>query len=249
VTRGAPALAALIAAVLLAGCGGDDPTDVLSQTAKNLGKVRSGDLSMGMSIAAGPGGGVGFALAGPFALPASGGMPRARVAYTQIAGPRRATVTLTSTGSRAYVTANGRTRRLSAAQARRLRVGPGTAGQQLKIGDWVRDPKLADGPTLDGAQTQRLTARLDVRAAARDLLRVAGALGPGTGALGQSRGDLDRAVKSSSFELITGKDDRLLRRLRIGIDLRVPGGRQARVRFALGVRRPNEPVRIAAPAA
>jgi hypothetical protein len=126
-------------------------------------------------------------------------------------------------------------------------VGAGAAGKQLKIGSWVREPKLADGPALDGAPTQRITAKLDVRAAARDLLRVAGALGPGTGALGQSQDQFERAVKSSSFELLTGKDDRLLRRLRIGIELRAPGGRTALVRFALGVRRPNQPVRIATP--
>jgi hypothetical protein len=247
VTKAALALAGLLAAAI-AGCGGDDPNDVLSQTAKNLGKLRSGDLAMRMNVSAGQAGGVGFALAGPFAIPRSGGMPRARIAYTQIAGPRRATVTLTSTGTRAFATANGRTQRLPAAQARRLRVGAGAAGKQLKIGSWVRDPKLADGPELDGAKTQRITAKLDVRAAARDLLRVAGALGPGTGALGQSQAQLQRAVKSSSFELITGKDDRLLRRLRIGIVLRAPGGQQGRVRFDLGVSKPNKPVRITAPA-
>jgi hypothetical protein len=246
VTRAPLALAALLA-IAIGGCGGDDPDEVLSKTAENLGKVRSGDLTMRMSVGAGRGGAVGFALSGPFALPPSGGMPRARIAYTQIAGPRRATVTLTSTGRRAFATVNGRTRELPAAQARRLRVGAGSAGRQLKIGSWVRDPKLAEGPTLDGAQTERVTAKLDVRAAARDLLRVAGALGPGTGALGQSQDDLERAVKGSSFDLLTGKDDHLLRRLRIGIELRVPGGRQALVRFALGVRKPNQPVRIPAP--
>lgn len=249
-TRGPLAAAArvLAPAVLIAGCGGEDPDQVLSQTAKNLRTIRSGELSMRMGIQAGQSGAVGFALAGPFALPRSGGMPRARVSYTQIAGDRRATVTVTSTGRRAYVTAGGRTRRLPAAQARKLRVGPGGAGEQLRIGSWVRDPKLADGPELDGAETERLTAALDVRAAARDLLRVAGALGPGEGAaLGRSGRELERAVRSSSFELLTGKEDRLLRRVRIGIALRPQGGREARIRFALGLRRPNRPVRIVPP--
>jgi hypothetical protein len=240
----------LAAAVALAGCGGgDDPNDALSQTAKKLGQIRSGDLSMRMGIDAGGKGRVGFALDGPFALPRSGGMPRARVAYTQIAGTRSATVTLTSTGRQAFVSAGGQTRRLPAAQARRLRIGAGAAGRQLRIGSWVRDPKLADGPKLDGAATQRITAKLDVRAAARDLLGVAGALGPGSSALGQSPGQLEKAVRSSSFELITGKDDRLLRRLRIAIALKLPGAPHASVRFLLGVRRPNQPVRIAAPGA
>jgi len=191
---------------------------------------------------------VGFALAGPFALPRAGGMPRARLTYTQIAGERRASATVTSTGRQAFVTVQGRTRRLPAVQARRLRIRAGGAAERLRIGSWVREPRLADGPALDGADTQRLTARLDVRQAARDLRRVAGALGPGEGgALGASGDELERAVRSSAVELLTGKEDRLLRRLRIGIGLRLPGGREARVRFVMTVRRANQPVRITAP--
>jgi len=248
---GRPAVLALAATglALMGGCGRDDPDEVLSQTARKLGQIRSGELSMRMSVDAGPGGGVGFALAGPFALPRSGGMPRARVTYTQIAGGRRASATLTSTGRRAFVTAGGRTRKLKAARARRLRLGKGGAGDRLRVGSWVRDPELADGPRLDGAETQRVTGRLDVRATARDLTRVSGALGPGDGGvLGRAGGrELERSVRRSSFELVTGKDDRLLRRLRIGIAMSLPGGRQARVRFALGVRRPNQPVTIPVP--
>jgi hypothetical protein len=237
----------LLATLALAGCGGDDPDEVLSQTAKKLGQITSGDLSMRMGIDAGGSGKVGFALDGPFALKRGGGMPRVRMAYTQIAGSRSATVVLISTGRRAFVSAGGKTRELPPAQARRLRVGAGAAGRQLKIGSWVRDPKLSDGPKLDGDETQRITAKLDVRSAARDLLGVAGALGPGSAALGQNPGELERAVKSSSFELVTGKDDRLLRRLRIGLDVQPAGARRTAVRFLIAVRKPNQPVRIAAP--
>jgi hypothetical protein len=52
-------------------------------------------------------------------------------------------------------------------------------------------------------------------------------------------------VADPCFALITGKDDRLLRRLRIAIALKLPGAPHASVRFLPGVRRPNQPVRIA----
>ena len=241
--------AALALGVLAAaGCGGSDsPNDVLSQTAKNLGQIHSGVLSMRMGIASGAKGRVAFGLEGPFELPKGGGMPRAQVAYTQIAGRQSATVTVISTGRRAFVSVGGQTRELPASQARRLRVGGGAAGRQLKIGSWVHDPKLSAGPKLDGAATQRIKGKLDVRATTKDLQQVAGALGPSGSSLGASPGQLERAVKSSSFELITGKDDKLLRELRIAIALKLQGTKLTTIRFLLAVRKPNQPVKISTP--
>jgi hypothetical protein len=56
-------------------------------------------------------------------------------------------------------------------------------------------------------------------------------------------------VKSSSFDLVTGKDDRLLRQLRIGLTVQQAGSRRAVIRFLLAVRKPNQPVKVAAPGA
>jgi hypothetical protein len=257
VRKGAP-LALL--AVIAAGCGGDSPEKVLKETADNLGDVRSGRLAMRMSIAGtapqARGGTVGFALRGPFALAAPGGIPKARVAYTQVAGPNRATVTLIATGKQAFVQVGGRAYELSAAQSRQLRAGTGglgrgEAGQQLKVGSWVRDPEVTDGPPVDGQETQRVTGKLDVPAAARDLLRLTQALGPGEEAQRALRGgaarELEGAVRSSRFELLTGKDDHLLRRLRLAAELRAGDAPGARISFDLGLARPNEKVTVAAP--
>jgi hypothetical protein len=246
-------------AVVVGGCGGDDPREVLRETAANLADIRSGDLSVRMTVegqgAAARGGAVGFALRGPFALPAGGGLPKARVAYTQLAGDRRATVTLTTTGEAAFVTVGGRSYRLPDEQTRRLRTGAGGlaedgAGDRLRIGDWVRDPKLSDGGRVGGTETDRITARLDVPAAARDLLRLSQALGPAGAARpleGAAARDLEQAVRRATFVLHTGADDRIMRRLAIAVDLAVRGAPGARIRFALAVSRPGRRVEVEAP--
>jgi hypothetical protein len=251
--------AALLLVVALAGCG-EDAGDVVTETARNLGEIRSGHLQMAMRVEGrGPkagGGEVGFELDGPFALPKKTGLPRADVDYTQLAGGRRATVTLVSTGDAAYVEVGGQAYELPPGQAERLRVGAeqlgsGGAGEQLRVRSWVRDPELSDGGTVGGAETDRVSGRLDVTTAATDLLRLSRALGPDGAAelraLEQGGKQLERAVESSSFELWTGKDDRLLRRLRIAVQLGVDGGASAAVRFGLTVNGPNEPIQVEAP--
>jgi hypothetical protein len=250
---------ALLLALVLAGCG-DDARDVVGETARNLGDIRSGRLEMALRVGgSGPqasGGDLGFELSGPFALPARGGLPRADVDYTQLAGTRQATVTLVSTGDAAFVEVGGKAYELPPDQAESLRIGTeglgsGGAGRQIRVGTWVRDPKLSDGGDVGGAETDLVSGRLDVTAAATDLVRLSRALGPDGAeelrALEQGGDKLEQAVESSSFDLWTGKDDRLLRRLRIAVRLGVGGGPSASVRFELGVADPNEPVRVEAP--
>jgi hypothetical protein len=197
---------------------------------------------------------VGFALRGPFALPARRGLPTAKMDYTQIAGERRATVTLTTTGRAGFVTVDGRSYRLPSGQLERLRTGAGSfagGGASDRLEDWVKDPKLSDGGRVNGVEVDRVTGRLDVAAAARDLLRVSSALAPGDAAeralQGESGAELARAVKRSSFELRTGKEDRLLRRLAIAVDLAPRGAPGARIRFDLAISHPGARIRVQPP--
>jgi hypothetical protein len=250
-----------LAVLAVAGCGGADAGDALNETSANLGRIRSGTLAMRMTIegtgAAAQGGTVGFALRGPFALPKRRGLPRARLDYTQLAGDKRATVTLTTTGGAGYVTVGGRSYTLPADKLADLRTGgSGLAGagggKRLSIARWVRDPKITDGGNVDSVDTDLVTGRLDVPAAARDLLKIANALGPGGAAAealeGESAAELERAVKRASFALRTGKEDRLLRRLTIAVDLAASGAPGARIRFDLAISRPGSRVEVKAPA-
>jgi hypothetical protein len=259
VSRRVALLCVLALALSAAGCG-EDARDVLGETAANLGEIRSGRLDMSMLIegrtAEARGGEVGFMLRGPFALPRGGGLPRARVAYTQVAGGRRATITVVSTGQAAFAEVGGRAYELPEDQAGRLRLGAqslgtGGSGEPLRIGSWVRDPELTDGGSVGGAETERVSGRLDVATAAADLLRLSRALGPDSGAglaaLEQGGDELERSVRGSSLDLWTGKEDRLLRRLRIEVELEVEAGPAVAVRFELGVDSPNEPIDVRAP--
>ena len=263
-------LAGMLAALALAGAGcggGPSAEEVLSETASNLAEIESGKLSLRLLVEGrgGAGEGIfGFELKGPFSLAAPGSLPVARVDYTQIAGPERATVTLVSTGRKAFVVVAGRTYALPLRQLEELRgargeLRAGSGLEELRIDDWIESPKLADGGEVGGAETDRVRARLDVVQAVNDLLELARGLGADTAARidGESARQLERAVESGSIEVLTGKGDRLLRRLTIDAEFgfgvpQVLRGQLgdlvgARVTFELGVSDPNEPVSVPEP--
>jgi hypothetical protein len=263
------ALVVLLASFAVAACGGgDDGADeALAETAENLEEIESGDLSMRLVIT--PTGNetetIGFELRGPFSLEGPGELPVARVAYTQIRGSKRGTVTVVSTGRRAYVEVGSRAYELPPAQTEQLRqagedLAQGQGLGELEVGDWIEDPELSDGGAVGGTDTDRIDANLDVAAAARDLVELGRGLG--AGALSRlSDADettLERATRSAHLRLFTGREDRLLRRLEIDVDLgfevapdlRAALGSRvgARIEFDLAVDDPNRPVTVDEPA-
>lgn len=281
-----PRFPAAVVAVLWtfgpAACGGEPPAEVVTRTQENLVRIRSGELDARLVIAAEGAerpGATGVELRGPFELArARGKLPEARIAYTQIAGSQRATVTLISTGKRAYVEVRGKPYELSPAQERQLREASGPLGGgsgsskpdrdgsptgSLDLATWLREPDLSTGERIGGAETDRVTAEVDVGRVVKDLLGAAERLGVPREALGdgalRGAGDerLDRAVDSSSVDLLTGREDRLLRRLRLGVELdpeaaagdgvALGGVDSVRVDLELSIDRPNTPVRVDAP--
>jgi hypothetical protein len=259
-------LAALVGAVVLAGCGGGgDANEVLSRTAASLGKIHSGDLTLRLVVSPREGtkGRIGFELRGPFAL-RPGSLPAARIAYTQIAGAEEATATFLSTGTNAYVLVTGKAYELPAAateQVRSAAVGLGGSGSGLgsfHVESWFDDPEVEGGGEVGGADTDHVTADLDVVAAANGLLELVRQLGRDSPRIeGQQAEQLGDAVKSSSIDVWTGKQDRLLRRLLLKAELGfdVPESLRralgdvvgAKIDFELAVSNPNRPVSVAPP--
>jgi hypothetical protein len=261
--RRAAALLTLVA--LVAGCGGSGrANEILSDTASNLGKIHSGDLTLRLVVSPREGtkGRIGFELRGPFAL-RPGALPIAKIAYTQIAGANQATATFISTGTKAYAEVNGKAYELppqSTELVRQAASGIGGSGGlgQFQIDSWVEDPVATDGGDVGGTRTDRVSAGLDVVDAANGLLGLVRQLGRDAPRIegGQAK-RLEDAVDSSGFEVWSGREDHLLRRLLLKADLgfdvpeslrRVLGDVVgAKIEFELAISNPNEPVSVPPP--
>ena len=259
-------VAALLAVLALAGCGGSDrANEILSQTAANLGEIRSGNLTLRLIVSPREGtrGRVGFELQGPFAL-RPGRLPVAKIEYTQIAGAREATATFISTGTNAYAEVNGKAYELppdsiEVVRQAAARIGGSSGLGRFDIRSWVKDPVLMGGGSVGGAATDHVSADLDVVAAANGLLRLVRELGRDAPTIeGDEAERLQDAVESSSFDVWSGREDRLLRRLLLEAELgfEVPESLRralgdvvgAKVEFELAVSDPNEPVSVRPPA-
>jgi hypothetical protein len=261
--RRAAALVAILA--VAAGCGGGGHANhVLSQTADDLGKIRSGDLTLRLVVSPREGtkGRIGFELRGPFAL-RPGALPIAKIAYTQIAGAREATATFISTGTKAYAEVNGKAYELPPESTDVIRQAAGGIGGsnglgQFEIGSWFDDPKVSEGDNLGDGSTDHVVADLDVVAAANGLLGLVRDLGRDAPTIeGDAADQLKDAVESSNIEVWSGKDDHLLRRLLLEADLGldVPESLRralgdvvgAKVEFELAIAKPNQPVSVPPP--
>jgi hypothetical protein len=258
---------ALVAAAAVAGCGGGggNAKDVLADTAVKLGKIRSGVLYAELVVTPrGMGRGPsGFRLDGPFSLGPDGSPDELRIAYKEL-GAARPTATVIAAGGRGYVETEGKTYELGFAQAAALRavtrqLRSSGALARLSVEDWIRDPELSNGGRVGGADTDRIVARFDVDRAAEEVVSLVRGAGEQYPELRDVDADeLADAVQSSSFELFTGKRDRLLRRVRIEADLSLGGPRElrsvlgslvgAKVKFVLGVDHPNSAIHVSPPA-
>jgi signal transduction histidine kinase len=258
--------ALLLAVTLAAGCGTSNAQKAqkaLTETAAKLRTIRSGTLDLRLTVAPRAGGkAFGRTLSGPFSLRRTG-LPVVQMTSTSTADGRTKTTTVVSDGTRAFLTKDGITVELPPAQERQLRrSGELLAGAgglaALRLGTWIHDPVVSDGGTVDGVETDRITDRPDVVRATDGLLRLAGLLGVDAAPLPASdRVRLRRAVRSPRLVLYTGKDDRLLRRLRLTAnvagDLPTPlatvlgGTAGGKLDLELDVSNPNERVTISNP--
>lgn len=257
-----------LAGLLVGGCGGSSAgIEALAASEEKLDDIRSGTLSLVVLASptdATPGDGAGFQLEGPFAVGENeGSLPVADLRYTRIVGVHRRTTRFVSTGSRAFVEVDGRLTELSERQLRDLRVqGEGSAGglDGLSLRRWLDGPKVGPGPSIDGVATEQVTGTADPVAILNDIIAFTEQFGASDGTIGRLEGDVAervrRAAARARAEVVTGKDDRLLRRADVSVDLAVtdPDVRQAlgdlagaRLTLALEVKDLNGPVEVEVP--
>ena len=226
--RGLALLATACAA--LGGCGSSDAENALDDTASKLGELRSGELSMRLVVSPNAAGSdIGFELEGPFSLPEEGELPTTDLSYSQIAGENRGDVRFLSTADGAWVEVDGQAYELPPERVEALTGDGGDGGgplAELDVASWARGAELTDGPTVDGDETERVRSEVDVVKALNDLIGSIGDLGAGEAAgleplEGEDADQLEEAVRSSRLEVVTGKEDRLLRRLALNLDIGV----------------------------
>jgi hypothetical protein len=257
-------IACLLAVLVLAACGGGgggSATDILAETADNLGEIESGDLALELVFAGAQGERQGFRLEGPFAL-AGERLPVAQLRYTQIAGDQQARLTFISTGEQAFVEVDGTAYELPPEIVAEIRGATGELeneglGERIELGSWIENPERSDGGDVGGADTDRITADLNVVNAVNGLLEIAAAFSgaqPPRPIEGQAAEQVQASVETARIEVYTGKDDRLLRRLLITLGFSPDTPAQVKsalgvdVDFEFAVSDPNKDVSVEAPA-
>jgi hypothetical protein len=207
-----PELAAALAAAALAGCGGGG--NVLSDSSKALDSVHSGVLSLRIVIEPRGGAGskpFGFELKGPFEL---GGRTLARMTYTQIANGRTGTATFVLGANSGYVEANGTRHALTAQELSQFRGATRKAagGGGLQLEHWATSVHKRDC-----GDAVCIAGDLDPVEAILGLTELQRQVGAGAAPIQRSTG-LRSAVRSSRYDLVARKGDKLPHKLSMVVD-------------------------------
>lgn len=223
-------IVAVAMALVVAACGGSSKRDPVVAIQAGLARVQRAHLDLRFVAEAGAEGhgtgDVGFALAGPFALPtANGGLPVAKLTSTMLRGQQPAVEsTFVSTGSRAWVVTEGRPVELRGAQLDSLRGSTATGAdlESLHLADWFATRKVAEA-----GDRVTVTGTLDAAAAINDVLALAAPLGAGSQPplRGKDATRLQSLVRSSTVRVVAVGKTPTLRELHF--DVRFEPGKAA----------------------
>jgi hypothetical protein len=269
-------LAALCAVLAACGSSSsDDPNKLLKDTFSGSKHVKSGKLNVGVDVSAQgvpnlsqP---VKVALTGPFQSQGKSGLPKFDFSLSFSGGGQSFSAGAVSTGDKGYLKFQGKAYEVPAnlfdqfkqgfQQAQKQGSGANKNQNQFKqLGldplDWLKDPKMAGDESVGGADTKHITAQVDVPKFVDDVnvllkkapgLGVQGASRLPNGITTQQKQQILSAVKSASFDVWTGSDDKILRKLEIKLDVG-QGGRSGKLDFTLEIDNLNEDQTIVAPA-
>ena len=271
-------------ALALAACGGgEDPNKVLDQTLGGGHKVSSGRLDLTLSLKAQgvpqlqkP---VTLKLTGPFQGQGAS-LPKFDFDLALSASGQSFAAGAVSTGDKGFLKFQGQSyavppnvfasfkqgyEQARSQQRQRNANNPSLSSFGVNPRDWLKDPKNEGDADVEGTKTTHISAQVDVGKLLTDVNKILqGARGrflPQTttlpsGITAQQRKTIESAIKSSSFEVYSGKDDHILRRLVVKLTFSVPqsarsqtsGLRGGDLGFDLTLAGLNQPQTISAPA-
>lgn len=272
-------LAAAVLAAAVAGCGSgsDQAAKLLQETFSGQHRVASGNLAVLLSVTpTGPGtlkGPITLSLSGPFQSLGPGKIPASAFNLSLGAMGTTAAATIISTGSTGYVTYQGQSYKLPRSTFQRLestfvRIGSVSSGGSSSAGlarlgihpeRWVEDPQIIGDEAIDGTNTTRIRAEINMNALLSDLStflrRAASAGASGAAKLlpPATRNHIASGVKNPVVDVWTGVGDKTLRQLELGLSVPVSGqlsqllGRSVAISLTMQYADLNQPQTIAAP--
>jgi hypothetical protein len=191
-----------------------------------------------------------FSFSGPFTSTSTSKLPESDFTIKVSAQGQHGSLQVISAGGKGYITVSGQSYVMPASSFKSLQSGFGSladsggasasgagSGAFSKLGihplDWLSNPQIvAAGSTVGGVATTQVHASVDTAAMLRDvskLLGKSGSLGvSGTSALPQSlsastQRRIAKALGSPSFDLWTGKRDKIIRALMVHATIPVSG--------------------------
>lgn len=276
----APVAAFLLFVGLILATGTPSSADLMKQATTSFGEVNRGAFSFEITIT--PQGAEDalpstIKLSGPFEIVPGKELPIARIEYTVSSGGRGNTVTLLTTGEKAYTLIQGQAYELPASATKELKAATkqlsepaegetktspaaGLTGLSLNFDKWLVNPKVAAGREIDGTATWQTTADVNVVEAIRDLTASAGTLGSITGSEIPALNEKDveeikKGISDASVVVYVGRYDRIVRLIDLTMDFTTPedltqstgGVTGGRMNMRIGISKPNQPVNVAPP--
>jgi len=184
-----------------------------------------------------------------------GGVPEASLDVKVDAGRRTLDAGFVATGGKAWLLKDGVGHQVPA-DAWKAVLASADEGESTPAAlpfdpsNWAKDLKSEGSETIDGVETEHISAALDPAAALADISKLAeqGAGAQGAALPPGALDEVEQALKRADFDVYVGKDDKLLRRLTADIVIAAPGSGAAKLAFELTLSDVNEPQTITAPA-
>jgi hypothetical protein len=232
------------------GSSSEDAAGLLKDTFEGNHKIDSGNINLALTInptgSSSVSGPIKLSFGGPFQSGGSGKLPQSDFNVSISAEGKSGSLGIISTGSKGYITLQGTGYQLPADTFKKLQSSlsdlgasgsssknsTGLSNLGIKPLDWLQNPTVVGDETVAGDDTTHIRAGVNVQGLLTDLdtlLKKGSSLGvPKTanlsnGLSASTRAKLASEVRNTAFDVWTGKDDKMLRKLSIGTTLPVTG--------------------------